>query len=422
MNGIPRAFAAGVASTLVILPAGLVHAQDGIGAPDPTSASASSGGLGSSRDQISFRLDARYDSNVPRINDASAGLSRLDKEDVRISPSVQLDVARTLGRHQVGLQAILGYDFYVRNDSLNSERLQVEPSVFLDLPVCDLTVTGLASRRQSSLGELVYVGVEPTLGTDNLETRKRIVGQLACGSQYGLRPTFEVERGSGFNSNSLRRVADYETTRVQPGLTYASPGLGEISIFAFRQDTDLPNQLTLTGQSSGYSVKGYGLAYRRDIGTRLQFSGSISQVDVTSDDSVLPSRSGVNGSLELTLLASERLQFMAYGSREFTSTLTGVSTYELSQAYGLTANYAANQRLRFRVSGSVSPRRFFYARDIQGPFIGEQTVYDISGGASYELNRRISLTLDAGYQRRTTDQPIFDYDNVFAQVGLSFSL
>ncbi len=192
-------------------------------------------GLGTAaRSNVSFLVNARYDSNVPRLDDETVAIRRLVKEDVRVSPSVQLDVARNLGRHQVGMRAQLGYDFYVRNTTLNSERLIVEPSAYLNLPVCDLALQGLASRRQSDLGQIVYVGIDPTLGVRNTETTKRITGQVICGDTYGLRPTLTLERGSGSNSNPLRRIANYDVTRIQPGVGYASPALGEISIFALK--------------------------------------------------------------------------------------------------------------------------------------------------------------------------------------------
>lgn len=391
----------------------------------PTAGGSASGGVGlgsASRSDVTFSVNARYDSNVPRLNDDTVTVSRLEKEDIRISPAVQLNLVRNLGRHQIGLRSLLGYDFYVRNSELNRERLIVEPSAYLNLPVCDLSLQGIASRQQSDLGQIVYVGIDPTVGADNTETRKGITGRLLCGDTYGLRPTLEVERTSGSNSNPLRRIANYDLTRIQPGVGYSSPGLGEISVYAVKQDTDLPNQILLNGQGSGYTLRGFGVRYQRAIGTRLSFDGSLSHIDVTPYGAANSGRSGLNGSVALTLLASDRLQFMAFANRNFTSTLTAVSTYQLEQGYGLSANYAANDRLRLRLAGSVSPRRFFYTVTPTGPFIAEQTQHDISAGASYNLNRRMRLNLDAGYQKRDADLNVFDYESFYAGVGVSFSL
>ena len=409
---------------LVLAPIAPVFAQAQSTTPSASVGAESSGlGLGSSaRSNISFNLNTRYDSNVPKLDDQAVTFNRLVREDVRVSPSVQIDVARNLGRHQIGMRALLGYDFYLRNGTLNQERLVIEPSAFLNLPVCDVSVQGLASRQQSNLGQIVYLGLAPTVEANNTETTKRITGQFICGDAYGFRPTLTLEAGSGFNSNSLRRIADYEVTKIQPGVGYSSPGLGEISVYAFKQDTDLPNQIGLGGLESGYTLRGYGVQYRRNIGTRLDFNGSLSQVDVTPYDAPNSGRSGLNASVSVTFLASERVWFVAYANRNFTSTLTALSTYQLDEGYGLTATYAANPRLRLRAGGSVSPQQFFYTRQPVGPFISEQTQYDIFAGASYDLNRRMRLDLDAGYQKRDANLTLFNYESFFVGAGLSFSL
>lgn len=393
-------------------------AQAPVSAPVATT-SVGPGSVG--RSDVILSVNARYDDNVPRLNDIRPNARALVRSDVRITPLLQLDVARNLGRQQVGISAQLGYDFYTRNTTLNRERLIVEPSAYLDLPVCDVALQALASRQQSDLGDLVFVGVDPTVGFDNTETRKRINARLICGETYGLRPTFEIERTSGDNSNPLRQIADYRVTRYQPGVGYSSPALGEISIYAFRTETDLPNQILPSGQQSGFTQRGYGLSYGRMVGTRLRLNASVSHVEVDQVGQQ-GGRSGTNGSLSLTLLASDRLQLVAFANRSFNSTLTSNATYELSQGYGLTANYAFNERLRLRVGGQVSPREFFYAVQPVGPFIGKQTQYDIFAGVSYQISPRLRVNFDTGAQRRDADLNFFDYRSFYAAAGISVSL
>lgn len=408
------------ATALAIGQAGMLQAQPASSVPGATPMSQAGG---ADKNSLSANVTARYESNVARIDDPVLLAQRgIEKEDIRVSPSLQLDMARNIGRHLLGLRAYLGYDFYTRNTQLNRERLLVEPYAYVNLPVCDLAIDAAVGRRLSELGDVIVIGPDPTVGLDNTETTKRIVGRVICWESYGLRPTFEAERSVGDNSHPLRQISDYRVARIQPGVGYASPALGEISIYAVRQDTDLPNQLLPNGEISGFTLRGFGASYRRAIGTRLNFNGSISHVEVTPYGGSQGSRSGVNGSLALTLLASERLQFTAFANRSFTSTLTSNATYELQQGYGLTANYAANDRLRFRIGGSHAPRRLFYSVTPVGAFIESQTQTDIFAGATYTLNRRLRFTLDGGYQKRDADLNIFDYDGYYAAVGLSLSL
>lgn len=420
MNFLQRAL---VKLPLVALVFGLpfaAGAQPAQEAPAATTTSLASPG-GGARNELTFTLNTRYEDNVPRLNDLQPNTRNLVRSDVKVSPALQLDFARAIGRHQVGVKSYLGYDFFAQNTILNRERIIVEPFAYLDLPVCDLTVQGLARRQQSDLGELAIVGFDPTIGSDNTETRKQINARAVCGERYGLRPNFEFERGSGDNSNPFRRIADFEVTRYQTGVGYATPTLGEIGIYAFKQDTDLPNQLLPDGLVSGYTQRGFGLSYARAIGTRLRFNGSVSHVDVTPYNGQ-GSQSGLNANVAVTLIASQRLQLVALANRSFTSSLSSNATYELAQGYGLTANYAVNDRLRLRAGGQVSPRSFFYVIQPTGPFIGRQTQYDIFAGASYQLNPRLRLTVDTGAQRRDADLDFFDYRSFYAAFGIAVSL
>lgn len=388
----------------------------------PAATPLSQSGAGDTND-LTIGVTARYDSNVARTDDPTLIAQRgVTRDDVRISPNVQLNAARSLGRHLVGIRAYLGYDFYTTNSRLNRERLQIEPYAYVDLPVCDLAVDASVGRRLSELGDILILGANPGDVFDNTETTKRVVGRVICGETYGLRPSFEYERASGDNSLPIRQVSDYRITRYQPGVGYSSPGLGEISVYAVKIDTDLPNQLQPNGQISGFSQRGFGLSYRRAIGSRLNFNGSVSHVEVEPYGAPQTGRSGINGSIALTLLASERLQLTAFANRAFTSSLTSNASYELQEGYGLSANYAASSRLRFRLGGQIAPRQLFYGVTPVGAFIEEQTLTDIFAGATYNLNRRVRFSVDGGYQKRDANLNVFDYDGYYASVGVSVSL
>ncbi len=398
------------------------HAQQQVG--PPAAQSSPRGGVAApERNSLTIGVTARYDSNVARIGDnAVINPVQAQGEDIRIGPYVAIDFARNLGRHQVGLQSTLGYDFYAKNSQLNSERISVDPYVSLDLPVCDLMLSGGVNRRQSDLGDLVYFGaLDPSFSTKNLETNKRATGQVTCGDTYGLRPTFTAEYREGENSNPLRQFSNFHSTRLQPGISYSGPALGEISVYAVRTETELPNQILAPGVNAGYLLRGAGVSYRRSIGTRLTFDGSVSYVDLQPRGSA-QSQEGLNTAINLTLIAGPRLQLVAFANRAFTSSLNSNASYEINEAYGLTANYAANDRLRLRLGGSISPRSYFYDVTPIGPFITSQTQHDIFAGATYNLNRRMSLTFDTGYQNRRADAFAFNYDNYYAAVGLLFRI
>ena len=373
--------------------------------------------------ELSFSLVTRADSNVPRLNENSPNLRNLAFSDVTVSPAILLAVERNLGRHRIGLRSRLGYRFYARNTQLNSEDISVAPFVNLDLPVCDLFVQGDVSRRQSDLGELAYiVSSDPFLANDNRETRQSVTGRVTCGGAYGLRPTFEASYDRGDNSNFLRRFSDYRTTRISPGLSYATPTLGEVSVYAVKQTTDLPNQIDAFGREGGYTLRSGGVSYTRNIGTRLNLSGRVSFVDITPKRGGNGSQSGLNYGVDATVLVNPRWQLVAHAGRDFNSQLSGFSTYQVSEDYSARINYVANPKLRFNLGGAISTRQYIF--DVPPPvaFINRQTTHSIFGGASYEVGRNLQLNVDGGYLTRSADLPFFDYDDYFVSIGLRYSL
>lgn len=395
-------------------------AQQPASAAAPTSASDVAGVT--AQQSAVFSTTTRYDSNVPRTNDLRPNPRGLERSDVRISPSFHVAYARNFGRHLAGLNADLGYDFYIKNTVLDRERISVNPFVNLDLPVCDVALLGGVSRRQSELGELVDVALDPAVALQNAQTRRRLNARLICGGAYGLRPTFEYDYNRGENSNPLRQRANFRSTRLQSGLSYSSPGLGDISVFATRTEIDFPDRITSTGGPAGFMTRGAGVQYRRAIGTRLNFDGTLSYIDLEPKSGNLPGRSGLNAAVSFILTATPRLQLSGVYSRAFTNSLTSNATYQIINIYALNATYAANDRLRLRAGASLSPRTFFYDVVPVGPFIGNQRRFDIFGGASYSLNDRVQLSLDGGYQSRRADLAFFDYDRYFISAGVSVSL
>ena len=390
----------------------------------PSSPAPRSGGPPADRGSINLTLDTRYDSNIARIGDNVPNTRGLTAEDIRISPAIFIDYAKNIGRHRAGVTANLGYDFYVNNSRLNAERINVQPFVDLDLPVCDLSLSIAASRRRSDLGELTFVTGAELISGNNLETIKRFNGALTCGERYGLQPTFSYTATNANNSNFLRRTADYRSRQYRPGVAYESPGLGRIGLFAVAQDTDLPFQFDAAGRSTGYHSKGAGVSYSRSSGI-WTFDGSLYFNDLQPFDPLVPSRKGVNGSAQLNIVATPRLQITAAASRDFTSSLTSNATYEVIENYSLRANYAASERLRLRLGGFVQPRSLIYASAPANqiiPLINQQTRKSIYGGASLDLSRRLRLSVDTGYEKLESNSVLFDYDDYYVSVGFAFRI
>ena len=103
-------------------------------APQAVAQEGSGGGV-----EVGVELGGRYDSNVGNTSDARADLARVQGSDTILSPSLFMNINTSLGSWQVRGNAVAGYDFYTKNEELNSERLLAGLSAEGRLAFCTLT-------------------------------------------------------------------------------------------------------------------------------------------------------------------------------------------------------------------------------------------------------------------------------------------
>lgn len=368
--------------------------------------------------EISLSISVKHDSNIARSSRARAIARGLERADERITPSLNVNIERNLGRHTVGLEGSLGYDFHRRNTQLDRERIFVRPKVELNFPICSASLQAEFSRQQSDLGDYAFAGVNGPAGVRNTETRQDYSGELRCGRPGGLRPTLGIGRTIGENSNPLRERADFNSTEFLGGLSYDNATIGEFLLYVSKRKTDLPSQI-VAGSEDGYDLTSYGLRFKRDIGTRFDLDAGAAIVNIDPKNPILPSRSNFIWDASVTAQIGTRLQIAGTMSSNVTNTLTSDAVYNKQKTYALRAIFAVNDRLRLNAGVSSSPRRYIYAVTPAQPYISKETQRSITGGLSYEINRRFRLAMAGGYQERDADQNFFDYSGKFVSLTLS---
>lgn len=365
---------------------------------------------------IDLALDValRYDSNVAHSDAARAAARGLERADERVTPTASIDIFQTFGRNSVTLAASAGYDFYRRNHSLNRERLALESGASLALAFCTLDLSAGASRRQSDLGEIGFVG---TTNVVNAETTQNYGATLGCGRAIGLYPTISVERSIGDNSNVARQLADYRTMRYTAGLGYRHPSIGNLTIFATRANTDYPNR-PLGTTTDGYRLTSFGGRFDRAIGARMRAAIEVAHVKLNPDRAGTTGFSGLTWNAELTATVTPQLQLHGNVGRSTNTTLTTDAAYHIDKTYAGDATYAVNERLSLKAGYSVSPSRYVYSGAVIAPTLERDKRHLAFGNITYSRSARLRFTLDAGHERRNANGSIFDYKNTFAMLGV----
>ncbi len=371
---------------------------------------------------VSFEMQARYDSNVARSGEARANLRGLERSDFRVSPTVTVDIARSFGRTRATLAGSIAYDFFARNDELNRERIALEGGLSADVGLCTPSIGASLARAQSDLGDIAFVSGAPLVAVKNTQTVQRYSAELACGSEFGLRPFGGIEYERGDNSNVVRQRADFDATTYRTGLRYVSPTLGQISLFASRRDSDLGGLRPLgdTGKSRSTS---YGVGFSRNLGTRFEASAQIAHSDVDYRGPATNSGfSGLTWDFQLTAIAGSRLRVVAAVGREISNNISSDATFVVRSPYSLRAMYALNGRLQADAGVAVIRQRYRYAIAPALIFIQRDRRETYDAGISYKFARRLSLRVSGGHERRRANDAFFNFNNTFAIASVGFSL
>lgn len=368
---------------------------------------------------LNATLDVRHDSNVLNISDEWADLRQAETSDWIISPGLQLSVNKNLGRHTVRAAAYAGYDFYASNSDLNRERLSLQASSVLDLAPCELSPNVRFSRSRSEFGNYLVVD-DPIEDLDNIQTQQRYGANVSCGGILGLRPEAGVSYTKGDNSSLRRRFADFETVEGRVGLGYRHPSIGNISTYYSKSKTTYDNRIT-DGRKERYEVDRIGVSAQRDIGAKLAWDGQIYHVSTSTG--VADGFNGLGYQVGVTLRATPQLRVRANLGRDVQSSLNNDALYTVDTTYGLSVDYAANQVLSFNAGYSLVDRDLTYSTFF-GPLpievLQEEKLHAFDVGATYRRSDRLAFTLYGGYEKRTADRDLFNYDGYF--VGLRATL
>ena len=372
--------------------------------------------------EISFNLNGVYEDNVARASDLIAAQRGLEQKDFIVSPTVSLDIVRMIGTSSVELRGQLGYSFYAKNSELDRERIGLRAKGDVPLGPCRVGPEVGLQRRQTDLRDIAFL---PGVGADlvtNTETIQTYGVAIACGRDPGLRPFVGIEYEDADNSAALRERSEYESVTYRAGLRYSSAALGEVSLFGSRRDTDLSVAAFGAGGEPKTKFDEIGVEIKRDIGSRVQATASLSYSRLDSDNVLIDEFKGLVWDVSLTALIGANLRVTAGTGREVGSSLASDAGFVVSTPHRVRLEYAFSDRARFDLAGSIIDRRFGFGSNTSPLAITNETQRRIDGGLTYNLGRRFNVRLFGGYEERNANGTLFDYGASFAgaSIGLRF--
>ena len=367
---------------------------------------------------VSNRL--QYDSDVVLSDSRISGGRGTD--DVSTSPTLDLDIYLPRATGSLYLRGNLGYTFYRKFTKLNRERINLEGG-FDQRVLGDCIVHGSAaySRQLSDLGD-IFTTVPVTGAFKNSQENREISADIGCGGSIGFRPSVAVSRSEVRNTSVLRKFSDADTNSLTGQLGYSAPALGVVSVFGRYSDSKYINRPTPSGSDDGVRTYAAGVQLERNVGTRLNFTGSVNYSKVKPYLSSVKDFSGVGFDVSAQY-RGDFFQIGLTGSRAAEpSTLLFVS-YDIQTSLGLTMSTELTPRIRWNGGFSYRRRSFASSPIFAGtPLSGSENMYGLTTGISYQAGRRLRFVLEGGYNKRTSDTQLFSYDQKRITLTTSLSL
>jgi hypothetical protein len=364
--------------------------------------------------KLDFGLHAgvEHNSNVARTPPAQAALRGLSLADTVFTPNATANVVLPVGRQAVFLNGVVGYSFYEKNSKLNRERLNIDGGVRGRFGPCAPTLRAAYSRGISQYDDPILVD-----DVRNVLETKTVGFDVACARPTGLGIVAGVSRDWNENSLALSKLADSERTSMNVGVSYSRPALGTLTVFYNRAKAEYPNRLI----EDGYDLDAVGLSYRRELGARIQ--GTIS----VTYNRIDPHAVFVGGDVEtmgysanVTYRATNRLRLTALLDRSVTPSTAIGRAYDLTDVYRVMADYDLGSRIKLGLGLSKVDRESDGIAGLPIVQLTDSSVEAINASVRYKQSERLSFTLVAGREERTTNAPQFDYTN--DRIGLSADL
>ena len=398
----------------------LVLATLGTGVIAPSAAVAQSP---TRRNDVRFTLELRHDSNVARTSDALAAARGLRRSDERVTPGVEIDVQRPMGRHTLSVSGFVGYDFYRRNSRLNRERLGLSAIAGINAGPCLLTLSPGIQRRQSELNTIQFVNLPGTDSYRNTQTTQDYSAELRCGRRTGLRPLVRYERVIGDNSNFVRRISDYRSNKYSVGVGYTNPTLGDFTVTVDRDETNYPHRSQVGANPfGGFRSDDIKVTAQRDIGALVVANASLAYTHLRPDLASVRDYNGLSWSLGATARPVPRLSLMLATNNSVQPSLGAAAVYQRSRNVSLDATYALTSRTSLKGGISQGRHRYEGASAIYGPLLTDDALTRVSAGASYDWNRKVQLNLDVGHEHRNANGSIYDYNSSYVAFTTRYKL
>lgn len=363
-------------------------------------------------------LRAVYDTNVARY--FSLDQNNSARDNIRITPGIDIKYNRLLGRVFVDISGSAGYDYNSRFKRLDQSRINFNGTARAPVgAICSLTATTSYSKTSTDLNDAQSDNIGTEFGATSIifdysvkAGCERAAGFSPVGSFYSQ----HISRSRSRFFNSRRSVANL-------GLVYSQPSVGTLSITTAYTQIRRPFIGELTGFNDDTNVYDFAVGINRSVSPRLRLNVTGGLTKAKPQRAAVQSFTGASYSGRLEWLPTPRLVMTGTVARQVTNQNGISATYVIREDYTLSAQFKASAKSQITFGGSQVHRDF--RGESLTPFLiplRTDEVTTLSANYNYDLTPRLRVGLGVSHRWRKAGNPIYDYSSTVlsSSIGAHF--
>jgi hypothetical protein len=356
-----------------------------------------------------------YETNALRNTVASGNADAGDsRENLRVTPGIDLAYRREFGRVAVNVSGSAGYDFNSKFRFLNQSRIDFNG-------LARAAVSGscsIAAKASYSRSRFDLIETQADAGSASIT---QIYDVRANCARAGFNPVAGVTYRS--LESSQASFFDYREYTETLGLAYTQPSIGTVTLNGSTMQLRRPNLFALIGVNDSTDVYSLSLNLDRSVSPRIQISAGGGITKANPHRPNVPEFLGASYSAQLKWLPTPRFTITASALRNLNSQGGISATYVIVEDYRLEAVFQLSAKSQIGLGGSRTLRDFRgddLTPALQPLRADRRTV--ISARYSYDVSRRLRVGLGLSHRSRKADNSFYNYKSttLSSSIGANF--
>ncbi|MGH6612732.1 hypothetical protein [Sphingomonas sp.] len=345
-------------------------------------------------------IDISYEDNIYRVD------RRVEDPigDVIVSPSIEAQFDKAIGRHDLNLRALLGYDQFVSQSQRSKPRIEAGATgAFRFGTACSITPAASYRQQRADYGDI-------NRATENLQHFSTVSADLSCDRTAGFYPLARYRRDTTRNADAFD-YADQTSDTYRAGLGYRRPSLGAISLY-YEHVTSDRGALGISNRSNAA-----GVTFQRAVSPLTSIDVDLRWLDVSSSSAVIGRYRGPGWTVSASTSIIPRVKITGFTERAIVNDSLIASGFAIRSSYRLTGEIGLSELTSISVFSELERRRFRQDAALRPFSYTADRTNEFGAALRRKLSERTELQFVASRYDRRTDSSVANYRGIRLTLG-----